>query len=113
MTGHQDRTPTAFEERVYDWISMIPRGRVATYAAVGKGVGCGSAQAIGQALKRNPGAPEVPCHRVINSDLTLGGYSGEKSGPEVMRKVRLLAAEGVEFDQEGRLTNSALVWVGD
>lgn len=112
MTNPEDRVPTAFEERVYDWISMIPRGCVATYALVGKGVQCGSAQAIGQALKRNPGAPAVPCHRVIKSDLTLGGYSGARSGPEVERKIRLLKAEGVEFDAEGRLLDEARVWTG-
>ena len=61
------RTPTAFESQVYGALGEIPRGRVATYAALAARLDCGSAQAVGQALKRNPFAPEVPCHRVIRS----------------------------------------------
>jgi methylated-DNA-[protein]-cysteine S-methyltransferase len=89
------REPTEFERRVYEFISRVPRGRVTTYAAVGRGVGCGSAQAIGQALRRNPFAPRVPCHRVVRSDLGLGGYSGKTGGAELRRKIELLVSEGV------------------
>jgi methylated-DNA-[protein]-cysteine S-methyltransferase len=71
---------------------------------------CGSAQAVGQALKRNPFAPEVPCHRVIKTDLTLGGYSGKIKGVRVERKRHILEEEGVEFDAGGRLLNASLVW---
>jgi methylated-DNA-[protein]-cysteine S-methyltransferase len=39
----------------------------------------------------------VPCHRVIASDLTPGGFFGHKSGPQLARKLRLLAAEGIRF----------------
>ena len=90
------REPTDFERRVYEHISRVPRGRVTTYAAVGRGIGCRSAQAIGQALRRNPFAPEVPCHRVVRSDLSLGGYSGHTEGAELRRKIELLEGEGVE-----------------
>ena len=108
----KERVPTAFEERVYDATRMIPRGFVSTYAVIGKIVGCRSAQAIGQALSRNPYAPEVPCHRVIRSDLTLGGFSSQLDGPEVQRKARLLAAEGVEF-LEMKLADERRFWSGD
>ncbi len=106
------REPTAFEERVYDATRLIPKGCVSTYAVLGRIIGCRSAQAIGQALSRNPYAPEVPCHRVIRSDLTLGGFSSQLDGPEVARKARLLAAEGVTFDNTAKLTDPSRFWQG-
>lgn len=105
-----DREPTAFENRVYDATRMIPRGRVSTYAVIGRIIGCRSAQAIGQALSRCP-LSDVPCHRVIRSDLTLGGYGNELDGPEVVRKTRRLAAEGVRF-KEGKLEDPERFWSG-
>ncbi len=107
-----DRPPTAFEERVYDAVRMVPHGMVTTYAVIGKIIRCRSAQAIGQALKRNPNMPEVPCHRVIKTDLTLGGYAGERGGREVLRKLALLAAEGVKFE-DGRLVDASRCWAGE
>ena len=61
-------------------------------------IGCRSPRAIGQALRANPFAPQVPCHRVIASDLTIGGFQGKTSGPALARKLRLLAAEGIDFN---------------
>jgi len=49
-------------------------------------------------LSANPFAPQVPCHRVIASDLTPGGFQGKTSGPALARKLRLLAAEGTHFE---------------
>ena len=100
-----NRPPTAFEEKVYEATSCIPRGKVSTYRLIGKSIGCKSSQAIGQALRRNPRAPFVPCHRVISSTLTVGGFSGERSGSEIERKLKLLAAEGVHFDKDGKLAD--------
>lgn len=98
------REPTAFEEKVYDAVRLIPRGRVTTYRLLGQAIGCGSSRAIGQALKRNIYAPEVPCHRIIRSDLSIGGFGGDTDGPEIQRKLQLLQGEGVLFDQRGILT---------
>jgi len=94
---------TAFQQRVYDAISTIPRGKVSTYGLVAGHLGCNCAQAVGQALRRNPYAPRVPCHRVIASDRTLGGFSGKRSGPQLRRKRRLLVKEGVVFRPDGRV----------
>jgi methylated-DNA-[protein]-cysteine S-methyltransferase len=93
---------------VYATVSRIPRGKVSTYRLVGLALGCGSARAIGQALKRNPFAPKVPCHRVIASDLSIGGFSGHRSGPEISRKIKLLASEGVIF-RNGQLADRSLL----
>lgn len=67
-------------------------------------IGCRSPRAIGQALRANPFAPEVPCHRVIAANLSPGGYTGQTRGPQLARKLQLLAAEGVTF-QKNRLTD--------
>ena len=101
--------PTAFQQRVYDAVSQIPAGKVTTYKALADSIGCGSAQAVGQALKRNPNAPKVPCHRVINSQLNIGGYLGKTQGASLEKKRQLLAQEGVGFDVEGRLIDRVRV----
>ena len=64
---------------------------------------------MGQALRRNPFAPEVPCHRVIRSDLTLGGFAGQTDGPELERKRRLLIEEGVHIEA-GRLADRSQLY---
>jgi methylated-DNA-[protein]-cysteine S-methyltransferase len=83
---------------------------VVTYRELAKRLECGSTQAVGQALKRNPFAPEVPCHRVICTDGTLGGYAGKRKGVRVDRKRRLLAEEGVAFDDEDHLVDEGRLW---
>ena len=104
------REPTQFERRVYAALGEVPPGRVTTYGALARRIGTGSARAVGQALRRNPFAPEVPCHRVIASDGKIGGYAGKTDGEKLDRKRRLLAAEGVEFDEQGRLLDPSLLW---
>ena len=104
------RRPTSFEARVYEVLREIPTGRVVTYSTLATRLECGSPQAVGQALKRNPFAPEVPCHRVIKTDLTLGGYAGKVKGVRVARKLRLLEEEGVNFDEAGSLRDPGRVW---
>jgi methylated-DNA-[protein]-cysteine S-methyltransferase len=106
-----EREITTFESRVYEATSLIPLGMVTTYATIGRIIGCHSPRAIGQALRRNPNMPEVPCHRVISSDLTLGGYSGERAGPSLDQKRRLLKAEGVIFVDD-RLAHESQLWSG-
>lgn len=98
------RKPTAFERRVYDVVRRIPAGSVTTYAGLARAAGCGSSRAVGQALRRNPFAPAVPCHRVIRSDLRIGGFHGHTDGTAVTRKIRRLADEGVHF-RNGRLSD--------
>ncbi len=83
---------TAFEQRVYDQCRRIPKGKVATYKDIAQAIGSRAYRAVGQALHKNPFAPEVPCHRVIASDGTLGGFaSGLKN------KRALLEQEGVQI----------------
>lgn len=88
-----DNNITPFQRRVYLALLDIPRGQTITYAELARRIGCRSAQAVGQALKRNPFAPEVPCHRVVAADGSLGGYNGQRDGEELERKRQLLEAE--------------------
>jgi O-6-methylguanine DNA methyltransferase len=81
---------TPFQRRVWRALRTIRYGEVRSYAWVAQEVGKpGGARAVGAANGRNPVAVVVPCHRVVNADGGLGGYSG---GLEVKRK--LLALEG-------------------
>ena len=69
-------SPTPFEERVYAVVRRIPRGETRSYRWVAEQLGNSNrARAVGNALNRNPYSPEVPCHRVIRSDGSLGGFS--------------------------------------
>ena len=60
-----------FRLRVYLELLNVPRGETITYGELARRIGCGSAQAVGQALRHTPFAPEVPCHRVIATDGSL------------------------------------------
>ena len=84
---------TEFQRKVYLALLEVPRGQTITYGELARRVGCGSAQAVGQALKKNPFAPDVPCHRVVSSDGSIGGYMGHTMGEYVERKLELLKAE--------------------
>ena len=108
--GEQSQEISPFRARVYAALRKVPAGRVTTYAELARAAGCGSPRAVGQALRRNPFAPEVPCHRVIAADGAAGGFNGHRGGPELERKLRLLAAEGVKFDGRGRLAEPERVF---
>ena len=84
---------TPFQRKVYLELLNVPAGKTITYAELAQRIGCRSAQAVGQALKRNPFAPEVPCHRVVAADGSLGGYYGKREGKLIERKRKLLDEE--------------------
>ncbi len=73
-----------------------------SYGELARVLGNASPRAVGQALRRNPYAPEVPCHRVIAANGRIGGFQGCRTGPALRRKLDLLAREGVVFEK-GRL----------
>ena len=61
--------------RILEAVCKVPVGYVTSYGEVSKAMG-GSPRAVGQIMARNPFAPLCPCHRVVRSDFTLGGYGG-------------------------------------
>jgi methylated-DNA-[protein]-cysteine S-methyltransferase len=101
-------TVTPFRRRVYNALSEVPVGRVTTYKLLADRIGCKSSQAVGQALKNNPFAPSIPCHRVVATNRAIGGFAGARVGAEVERKYRLLKNEGVKFTSDGRVDPSSL-----
>ncbi|KAJ5051842.1 uncharacterized protein L3040_001612 [Drepanopeziza brunnea f. sp. 'multigermtubi'] len=90
---------TEFQKRVLTTLCQVPRGRYTTYGAMAKHLSS-SARAVGNALRNNPFAPEVPCHRVLASGGGLGGFHGSwgRQGAEGLhddKKRKLLRDEGV------------------
>lgn len=87
---------TSFREYFYSLVSQIPEGMVSSYGALAEGLGDKRAsRAVGKMLNQNPRPVEVPCHRVVRSDGSLGGYGGGKE-----KKKRLLEEEGVKIKKD-------------
>jgi O-6-methylguanine DNA methyltransferase len=87
-----------FKEKVYQLTRDIPKGKVATYGQFAKLAGHPkAARAVGGFMKRNPDAPNTPCHRVVASDGSLTGYSGIGG---IKQKKEMLIKEGVVFKGE-------------
>ena len=100
-SSHRRLTP--FQITVYTALCRVPTGCVTTYQHLARSVNCGSSQAVGQALRRNPHAPVIPCHRVVATDRSLGGFGGCRTGAKLDQKRRMLEKEGVRFDARGRV----------
>jgi methylated-DNA-[protein]-cysteine S-methyltransferase len=88
-----------FSRRVLIADFKIPRGKVMTYGGLAARVGVpGGARAVGNVMAENPFPLVIPCHRVIRSDGSLGGFGGG-----LPMKRALLEMEGVRFDGAGRV----------
>jgi methylated-DNA-[protein]-cysteine S-methyltransferase len=84
-----------FTRRVLLEVKRIPYGCVRSYREIGRRLGYPmAARAVGQAVGRNPIPIVIPCHRVIRSDGSLGGF-----GMGLDLKERLLALEGIRLPQ--------------
>ena len=84
-------------------------GHVTTYKHIANALEKPSAfRAVGNALRRNPFAPIVPCHRVIASDRSLGGFYGATQGVNIDRKIKMLKDESVIFDSDGRVNEKCI-----
>jgi len=82
---------TDFQVSVWKELLKIPRGRTKTYKEIAVAIGRpNSFRAVANACAQNPYAPDVPCHRVVRSDGSLGGYSAEGG---IERKRQLLEME--------------------
>lgn len=66
---------TDFQKRVWQALLGIPYGKTISYGELARRIGCRSAQAVGQAVGKNPIAIFVHCHRIIGSDGSLTGYA--------------------------------------
>jgi len=99
---------TPLQEKTYQLLKNVPRGRVTTYKALAQALHSKGYRAIGQFLRNNPYSFEacpdpsadgrrVPCHRVVASDGTIGGFMGAKSGKNIQKKIALLRSEGIRI----------------
>ena len=84
----------SFDEKVWQLLKKIPRGRVTTYGLIAKKLNSHAYRAVGQACRRNENAPQIPCHRVVNANGFVGYYSGEGG---MQRKIQLLKKEGIKI----------------
>ena len=97
-------------EKIYDAVRKIPKGKVCTYGCIASMAGNPRwARVVGYALHVNPEPGAIPCHRVVTRN-------GEVSkafafGGENMQRI-LLAEEGVEFLEDGRVDLKRFIWLG-
>ena len=83
-----------FDERVYEYLKTVPKGKVVTYGMIAFAIGRPrAARQVGNALHRNPYPVVIPCHRVVNREGRLAPAFAF-GGVEV--QARLLREEGVE-----------------
>lgn len=85
--------------RCYTLLGQIPKGKVTTYKELAHALGTHAYRAVGTALSKNPDLISTPCHRVIRSDGSVGGYA---LGTE--KKIELLKSEGLEII-DGKVKN--------
>ncbi|EON65139.1 hypothetical protein W97_04376 [Coniosporium apollinis CBS 100218] len=103
----KDLTP--FRKETLTLLTLVPRGRYTTYGAMSDYISrthhptC--ARAVGNAMRNNPFAPQVPCHRVLAHNGRIGGFGGDwgEDGKHADQKRKLLAEEGVRFDVKGKV----------
>lgn len=102
IQSHQALTP--YRKRLYGALLSVPKGRYTTYAVLSDFLGS-SARAVGSGMRNNPFAPDVPCHRVLASDGSIGGFGGSwgADGENTGKKHELLNKEGVKFDSKGKV----------
>lgn len=87
--------PTKFAQKIYSQLKNVPKGKVTTYKYLAESINSKAYRAVGSAMKNNPHAPQVPCHRVVSSDGSIGGFKGSTSGKSIAEKRSLLEKEGV------------------
>ena len=90
---------SGFNEKCYELLKKVPEGRVTTYKKLALALNTKAYQAVGSAMKNNPHAPQVPCHRVVSSNGSIGGFAGQTSGKKIQEKILLLKKEGIEFNK--------------
>ena len=87
---------TKFQLKVWKCLLKIPKGKTSTYKAIALAIKRPKAiRAVANACAQNPYAPKIPCHRVLRSDGSLGGYSGPGG---IRKKIKLLRVEKAKIE---------------
>ncbi len=93
----------AYTQKALNATAKIPIGYVTSYGSIAKAVG-GSPRAVGNVMASNPFAPIIPCHRVVKSDYSLGGYGGGlKVKLELLTREKRGFSKSKEIEFDGRL----------
>jgi methylated-DNA-[protein]-cysteine S-methyltransferase len=87
---------TAFRRKVWDALATIPVGESRTYGELARSLHT-APRAVGGACGANPIALIIPCHRVVGSQGSLGGFMGATAGDPIAIKRWLLTHEGYRF----------------
>lgn len=90
---------SSFNERCYELLNNIPRGKVTTYKELAQALGTKAWRAVGTAMAKNDNLINIPCHRVVRSDGSVGQYALGTN-----KKSNLLSSEGVEI-LDGKVKN--------
>jgi methylated-DNA-[protein]-cysteine S-methyltransferase len=85
-------------DQAYQLLRQVPKGKITTYKCLAEALNTKAYQAIGQIMRRNPYAPQVPCHRVVRNNGNLGGFNGSTRGKNITNKIKLLKKEGIEVE---------------
>lgn len=93
-----------FTERCYKLLRKVPKGKVTTYKDIAHTLGSRAYRAVGTAMNKNPYAPNVPCHRVVNAEGKIGGFAHG-----VEKKIELLNNEGIQI-KEGKVVDFSRKW---
>ena len=80
-----------FFDKCYKILKKVPKGKITTYKELAKALKTKAYRAVGTTMNKNPYAPGVPCHRVINSNGSIGGFA---SG--IKKKIAMLKKEGIK-----------------
>ena len=87
------KSTISFDDRCYELLNLVPKGRVTTYKEIARALGSRAYRAVGSAMRKNKYAPMVPCHRVVKSNGEIGEYNAG-----AREKTMLLEREGVEVN---------------
>ncbi|MCZ6525773.1 MAG: MGMT family protein [Gammaproteobacteria bacterium] len=85
-----DSKNNSFNERCYELLKLVPKGKVTTYREIAKALHTNAWRAVGNAMAKNKSLFVIPCHRVVRSNGSLGQYA---LGAD--KKSELLIKEGV------------------
>jgi len=92
---------STYQQDILRILAEVPKGKVTTYSDLAKELAKrdakwspGASRAVGTTMRNNPCGPQIPCHRVVKSDGTIGSFRGGAKGA-VEEKIAMLRGEGV------------------
>ena len=85
----------SFNDKCYKLLSKIPKGKISTYKEIALVLNTKAYRAVGSAMANNPDPVITPCHRIVKSDGSIGGYAFGTN-----KKIELLRKEGISIKDD-------------